>query len=140
MFGEVLKKIRQKNGDSLRSLGEKIDNNFSYIDRIEKGKVPASKVTLKKLLEVYPFEKEELINAYCDDLLPEEAKRYIENDNNKDDFMNKIITLVKGLEKENKKMVLLGIIEKLEYISLKNGKYDLVKNILNEAKEKTEKL
>lgn len=139
MFGKTLKKIRQKNGDSLRSLGEKIDNNFSYIDRIEKGKVPASKVTLRKLLEVYPFEKEELINAYCDDLLPDEAKRYIEN-NNKDDFMNKIITLVKGLEKENKKMVLLGIIEKLEYISLKNGKYDLVKNILNEAKEKTEKL
>lgn len=140
MFGEVLKEIRQKNGDSLRSLGEKIDNNFSYIDRIEKGKVPASKVTLKKLLEVYPLEKEELINAYCDDLLPDEAKKYIAKNNDKNDFMEKIIMLVKGLEKENKKMVLLGIIEKLEYISLKNGKYELVKNILNEAKEKTENL
>ena len=140
MFGEVLKEIRQKNGDSLRSLGEKIDNNFSYIDRIEKGKVPASKVTLKKILEVYPFEKEELIKAYCDDLLPDEAKKYILKTNDKNDFMEKIIMLIKDLEKENKKMVLLGIIEKLEYISLKNGKYELVKNILNEAKEKTENL
>lgn len=140
MFGEVLKEIRQKNGDSLRSLGEKIDNNFSYIDRIEKGKVPASKVTLKKILEVYPFEKEELIKAYCDDLLPDEAKKYILKTNDKNDFMEKLIMLVKDLEKENKKMVLLGIIEKLEYISLKNGKYELVKNILDEVKEKTENL
>lgn len=138
MFGEILKEIRKNNGDSLRKLAEKLNTSFSYIDRIEREEVPASKNILEKLLEVYPLQKEKLIKSYCDDLLPNEAKKYTEQ--KEQGFVDDIVSLIENLDKNNKKIILNGIIEKLEYISLKNGKYEDVKDMLENAKTKTEKL
>ena len=56
-FGEVLKEIRLYNGDTLRSLGEKINLSFTYIDKIEKNGTPINKGFLEKLLIVYPLQK-----------------------------------------------------------------------------------
>ena len=138
-FGEILKKIRLKNGDSLRGLGDKIDSNFSYIDKVEKGTAPISKNLFEKILKAYPLDKNKLIEAYCKEVLPDEVKETL-NLKIKDDFLSDMITLVKNVDKENQKIIIYSIIDRLEHISLKNGKYKLVEKILNEAKEKTEKL
>ena len=78
-FGEVLKKIRKENDDSLRGLGEKIDVAFSYIDKIERGLSPINKTILEKLIKQYPLRKTELIKAYLNEVIPENEIEHIKN-------------------------------------------------------------
>lgn len=139
-FGEILKEIRIKHGDSLRGLGEKIDNNFSYIDKVEKGVTPISRNLFEKLLKTYPLDKKRLIKAYCDELLPDDVKDYIMPKEQKENFLGDLFELVKLMDKEQQKIIIFNIIERLEYLSLKDGKFELIKDILEQAKEKTEKL
>lgn len=139
-FGEILKEIRIKHGDSLRGLGEKIDNNFSYIDKVEKGVTPISRNLFEKLLKTYPLDKKRLMKAYCDELLPDDVKEYIMPKEQKENFLGDLFELVKLMDKEQQKIIILNIIERLEYLSLKDGKFELIKDILEQAKEKTEKL
>lgn len=141
MFGKVLKEIRIKNGDSLPKLGEKIPVAFSYIDRVEKGKTSISKKIFEKILEIYKFDNEKLIEAYCEEMLPEVVKKkMIKTNENKRDILLEMFLLISKMDKKIKKNIILSIIERLEYISLKEGKYDKIKNILDQAKEKTENL
>lgn len=141
MFGKVLKEIRIKNGDSLPKLGEKIPVAFSYIDRVEKGKTSISKKIFEKILEIYKFDNEKLIEAYCEEMLPEVVKKkMIKTNENKCDILLEMFLLISKMDKKIKKNIILSIIERLEYISLKEGKYDKIKNILDQAKEKTENL
>lgn len=141
MFGKVLKEIRIKNGDSLPKLGEKIPVAFSYIDRVEKGKTSISKKIFEKILEIYKFDSEKLIEAYCEEMLPEVVKKkMIKTNENKRDILLEMFLLISKMDKKIKKNIILSIIERLEYISLKEGKYDKIKNILDQAKEKTENL
>lgn len=141
-FGEVLKEIRNKNGDSLPKLGEKVSVSFSYIDRIEKGKNSISKKIFERILEVYPFDNEKLIEAYCDETLPETIKNKLisSGKENEPDALYEIFLLISKLDKNTKKNIILSLIEKIEYMSFKQGKYEKVKRILEEAKEKTERL
>lgn len=69
-FSKLLRKIRTHNKDSYRKLGEKTGIIFSYFDKIERGVSPASQKVLEALIKVYPENKEELIDSYCETLLP----------------------------------------------------------------------
>lgn len=69
-FGDLLKKIRNEKGDSLRVLGEKMDIAFTYIDKIEKGISPVSKNFFEKIVTVYPDYQEEFTEAYLSEVLP----------------------------------------------------------------------
>ena len=73
-FGETLKEIRIKNGDSLRKLSEKTDIVFTYIDRLEKGTVPINKNLLEKFIKAYPLYKKQFEKAYLDEIMPETLK------------------------------------------------------------------
>lgn len=73
-FGQALKEIRIKNGDSLRKLSEKTDIVFTYIDRLEKGTVPINKNLLEKIIKAYPLYKKQLEKAYLDEIMPESLK------------------------------------------------------------------
>ena len=73
-FGQTLKEIRIKNGDSLRKLSEKTDIVFTYIDRLEKGTVPLNKNLLEKTIKAYPLYKKQLEKAYLDEIMPESLK------------------------------------------------------------------
>ena len=73
-FGQTLKEIRIKNGDSLRKLSEKTDIVFTYIDRLEKGTVPINKNLLEKIIKAYPLYKKQLEKAYLDEIMPESLK------------------------------------------------------------------
>lgn len=140
MFGKVLKEIRLKNGDSLKALGEKSEVSFSYIDRIERGEKSVSDKIFEKLLEIYPLDRNKLIKAYIESQLPQTIKQLLEQPKGKDDLIESLVPLLENLDKENRKIIFNTLIEKLEYISLKSGKYEEVKEELAEAKEKIDKL
>lgn len=74
-FGEILKKVRLENGDSLRKLEEKIKVSFSYIDQVEKGIKPISKNAFDEIIKAYPLYKKQLEKAYLDEMLPESLKK-----------------------------------------------------------------
>ena len=73
-FGQTLKEIRIKNGDSLRKLSEKTDIVFTYIDRLEKGTVPINKNLLEKFIKAYPLYKKQFEKAYLDEIMPDSLK------------------------------------------------------------------
>lgn len=85
-FGKTLKEIRLKNKDSLRSLAEKMELHFTFIDKIEKETSPVSKTFIEKIVTIYPEEKSILKKAYLKETLPqmfqnEEPIKIVENEN-----------------------------------------------------------
>ena len=85
-FGKLLKEIRLKKKDSLRSLAEKMDLHFTFIDKIEKETAPISKTFIEKIITVYPEEKEKLTKEYLKEILPqalqtEEPIKVVNNEN-----------------------------------------------------------
>lgn len=85
-FGKLLKEIRLANKDSLRSLAEKMDIHFTFIDKIEKETSPVSKTFIEKIVLVYPNEKTRLSKEYLKEILPqalqnEEPIKVINNEN-----------------------------------------------------------
>lgn len=69
-FGEILKKIRKENNDSLYTLAKKLDVSHSYVDKIEKGLSPVSENMYNKLIEVYISNSDKLTLAYLKEKLP----------------------------------------------------------------------
>lgn len=85
-FGKLLKEIRLKNKDSLRSLAEKMELHFTFIDKIEKETAPISKTFIEKIIMVYPEEKAKLTREYLKEILPqtlqnEEPIKIVNNEN-----------------------------------------------------------
>lgn len=85
-FGKLLKEIRLANKDSLRSLAEKMEIHFTFIDKIEKETSPVSKTFIEKVVLVYPNEKTRLTKAYLKEILPqalqnEEPIKMVSHDN-----------------------------------------------------------
>lgn len=50
--GRKLKKLREQHGYTMRDVGERTGINYSYVGKIEKGKIP-SLSTLKRLCSLY---------------------------------------------------------------------------------------
>lgn len=69
-FGELLKKIRKKNQDSLYTLGEKLEVSHTFVDKIEKGLSPISEKVFNKLIDIYFDDVDELTLAYLEEKLP----------------------------------------------------------------------
>lgn len=135
-FGEVLKKIRKENGDSLRTLGEKLDIVFTYVDKIEKGISPINKNILDKLMKTYPLRKSELMEAYLKEVVPEDEATYIREIFEKKEKADEIYeVLLSKLTKEEKKDFLNNLVEKIELKSLKNGNYESDKSQIELVKK-----
>ncbi|GAB5517607.1 helix-turn-helix domain-containing protein [Rhodopirellula baltica] len=64
-FGKRIRELRAANGFSLRELGEKTGINFTYISRIETGKLALSEfpgeATIHKLADALDADEEELL-------------------------------------------------------------------------------
>lgn len=135
-FGEILKKIRKENGDSLRTLGEKLDIVFTYVDKIEKGISPINKNILEKLMKTYPLRKSELMEAYLKEVVPEDEATYIKEIFEKKEKADEIYeVLLSKLTKEEKKDFLNNLVEKIELKSLKNGNYESDKSQIELVKK-----
>ena len=127
-FGQTLKEIRLKNGDSLRSLGNKTDVFFTYIDKIEKGVNVINKKLLEKLIATYPLDEKILIDSYIKEMLPVNINL---SDNNNENIYFKFL---KSLDLEERKTIYSIILDKVELISLKNGSYEDKKEEIEKAK------
>ena len=141
-FGEVLKKIRTQQRDSLRALSGKTGIYFTYIDKIEKSEKPINIEILEKLVKEYPLQKKELIKAYVNETIPdfviEEIKSpYINNENIMIELYN---IFLEKLDIKEQKDILRMIIERLEILSFRKGTLEEDKNILDEIKEKIDKI
>lgn len=139
-FGEILKEIRIKNNDSFRSLAEKIDISFSYIDKVEKGLRPINKEMFSKLLKVYQFDKKKLIDAYTIEVFPENAIKELKLLKDTNDYEYIYEFLFNNLTDIEKKNLLKNMFERLEVELFKKGTYENNKEKLNIIKSKIENL
>ena len=139
-FGEILKEVRIKNGDSFRSLADKIDIIFSYIDKVEKGVRPINKEMFSRLLKVYPLDKKKLMVAYTFEVFPENAIKDLDllKDTNDYEFIYKF--LFENLTDEEKKSLLKNMFDMLEVDCYKKGTYEKNKEKLELIKSKIDKL
>lgn len=139
-FGEILKEVRIKNGDSFRSLADKIDIIFSYIDKVEKGVRPINKEMFSRLLKVYPLDKKKLMVAYTFEVFPENAIKDLDllKDTNDYEFIYKF--LFENLTDEEKKSLLKNMFDRLEVDCYKKGTYEKNKEKLELIKSKIDKL
>ena len=141
-FGEVLKKIRTQQRDSLRALSGKTGIYFTYIDKIEKSEKPINIEILEKLVKEYPLQKKELIKAYVNETIPdfvieEITSPYINNENIMIELYN---IFLEKLDIKEQKDILRMVIERLEILSFRKGTLEEDKNILDEIKEKIDKI
>lgn len=139
-FGEILKEIRKENKDSLRKLSEKSNIGHSYIDRIEKGQLEPSENVLKGLFKAYPTYKRKLSKAFIKEKIPAFVFNEIEEDEITEDSLDRILILLELLEKDEKKLILNNIVEKVELKAYQNGTLETIKSLLDEIKEKIEEL
>ena len=139
-FGEILKEVRIKNGDSFRSLADKIDIIFSYIDKVEKGVRPINKEMFSRLLKVYPLDKKKLMVAYTFEVFPENAIKDLDllKDTNDYEFIYKF--LFENLTDEEKKSLLKNMFDRLEVDCYNKGTYEKNKEKLELIKSKIDKL
>ena len=139
-FGEILKEIRIKNGDTFRSLAEKIDISFSYIDEVEKGLRPINKEMFSNLLRVYPFDKKRLIDAYTLEVFPENAIKELKLLKDTNDYEYIYEFLFNNLTDIEKKNLLKNMFDRLEVELFKKGTYENNKEKLNIIKSKIDNL
>ncbi len=143
-FSEVFKEIRNKSGETFRSLSEKIDMAHTYINRIEKGETPPSKNFIDKILKVYPEYEKELVQAYLEELLPENIAERVIKDNTlllKDGTDKALLNyLIENATKEERKAVLELMVLQRELAARKTGTYESRKDELEEIKKEIEKL
>ena len=139
-FGEILKEIRIKNGDSLRRLSEKIGTPFTYIDRVEKGVNPPSETMIEGLLKTYPLQKKILSKAYSEEKLPINVLKELNISDINEEFLDDVLHLIKMLDIEEQKSILYNILEKIDYLSLKSGNYNKVENLIEDVKNKINEL
>lgn len=147
-FGEILRKIRTHHNDSLRGLAEKTGIYFTYIAKIETGEKAITKEILEKLIEEYPLQKNELIDAYAEELLPDFVLEKIKTPAKADAGLMAIKNieekelysiLFEGLGVSEQKEILNAILDKVEILHFKKGtleknkkKLDAVKKAVNE--------
>ena len=139
-FGEILKEVRIKNGDTFRSLAEKIDISFSYIDKVEKGLRPINKEMFSNLLRVYPFDKKRLIDAYTLEVFPENAIKDLKILKDTNDYEYIYEFLFNNLTDIEKKNLLKNMFDRLEVELFKKGTYENNKEKLNIIKSKIDNL
>ena len=139
-FGEILKEIRIKNGDTFRSLADKIDISFSYIDKVEKGLRPINKEMFSNLLRVYPFDKKRLIDAYTLEVFPENAIKELKLLKDTNDYEYIYEFLFNNLTDVEKKNLLKNMFDRLEVELFKKGTYENNKEKLNIIKSKIDNL
>lgn len=139
-FGETLKEIRTRHKDTFRGLGEKTGIIFTYIDKIEQGIRPINKDILEKLIRYYPLEKEKLLQAYIKEVFPESVLDNLNFLKKQSDFELIYEILFESLSKEEKKLQLKNMLDRLEIECFKKGTYEKNKAKLELIKNKIEKL
>lgn len=139
-FGDLLKEIRTKHGDSLRKLGDKTGMIFTYIDKIEKGQTEPSENIIRELFRVYPTYRKVLSEAYIKEKVPQFVLEELKKEEITTDYLDRILVLLQLLGVNEQKILLTNIVEKVELSAYQNGTLLEMKDLLEEIKEKIEEL
>jgi len=60
-FGELLKDLRLKKGKSIKTLGQELGLNYTYISKLENSKVNPSPKNVKKISRYFKYNSDELL-------------------------------------------------------------------------------
>jgi len=60
-FGELLKDLRIKKGKSIKTLGQELGLNYTYISKLENSKVSPSIKSIEKFSRYFKYNSEELL-------------------------------------------------------------------------------
>ncbi|MFJ7367556.1 helix-turn-helix domain-containing protein [Peribacillus frigoritolerans] len=108
-----IKELRTKHGDTLKDLAQKINYDYSYLSKIERGMNTPSLPLLKKIADVYGVDLAYLIkieNKYT----PAEQRFMQDMDANLEDLARKYNLILDGQEITPEEMeFMLGVIRKL---------------------------
>lgn len=135
-LGNYLKKIRESKDLSYGQVATYTNLNKKEIFMLENAqKKKPNPFYLKALSNFYRIDLSNLykIIGYMD------TQNYIDEIENYkiDDEMFEILNMI---DKDTQKIVLNEMIEKIEYLKLKNGEYEEVKDLIKIVKEKIEEL
>ncbi len=87
-FGTILKKIRKSKGIGIKKLSSHLNISHSYISKLENNKSLPSEEFIRKISEIFEYDKEELMiraGRLPEDILnilrenPKEATQYLRN-------------------------------------------------------------
>ncbi|MFX3625057.1 MAG: helix-turn-helix domain-containing protein [Ectobacillus sp.] len=112
-----IKEIRKKNGDTLKSLAEKINYDYSNLSKIERGIYTPSLNLLKKIADVYGVEITHFLETENDSYTPQE-KCFMQDLNLESEEILKRYNLIldgKKITKEEMEFM-LDIVRKLRNI------------------------
>nr|DAQ86836.1 MAG TPA: helix-turn-helix domain protein [Caudoviricetes sp.] len=137
-LGITLKKLRESRNLTIAELATKAGLGRGTIGDIETGKNKSTIATVDTLSKALGLNKKEREQIFASMLPRDIGKRLLGDDS--DEFLDGLFELLKLVEVEEQKNILNLITEKVEYLSLKNGNYKQVEGLINEVKEKIEKL
>lgn len=133
-FIEVLKNVRKKHGDSMKSLAEKVGMSANYINLVENEKRPPSKDLIEKLIEVYKEEKDVLLDSYYIENVPKFIIEQIRNNKIKDmilervakkqDFSQIYSEFFEKLSVEDQKVALKILMDRMKELESTKGNFD----------------
>ncbi|WP_375087969.1 helix-turn-helix domain-containing protein (plasmid) [Peribacillus sp. RS7] len=110
---DKIKELRTKHGDTLKNLAQKINYDYSYLSKIERGMNTPSLSLLKKIADVYEVDITYLIkieNKYT----PAEQRFMHDMDTNLEDLAKKYNLILDGQEITPKEMeFMIDVIRKL---------------------------
>lgn len=86
-IGQVIRKLRKKQGLSLIQAGERVDLSMSYYSRIELGEYPT--LSIRRYLQIA-----ESLNITLTELVAEAEKIYIQKLNEQNEKSNRINTIL----------------------------------------------
>lgn len=86
-IGQVIRKLRKKQGLSLAQAGERVDLSMSYYSRIELGEYPT--LSIRRYLQIA-----ESFNITLTELVAEAEKMYIQKLNEQNEKSNRINTIL----------------------------------------------
>jgi transcriptional regulator with XRE-family HTH domain len=60
-FGDILKDLRMKKGKSIKTLGQELGLNYTYISKLENSKVNPSPKNVEKISRYFNYNSDELL-------------------------------------------------------------------------------
>ncbi|PFA21876.1 MULTISPECIES: helix-turn-helix domain-containing protein [Bacillus cereus group] len=74
-----IKELRKKNGDTLKSLAEKINYDYSNLSKIERGIYTPSLTLLKKIANIYEVDMWDLLNDEDEEKHKKNEKEFLQD-------------------------------------------------------------
>jgi transcriptional regulator, araC family len=137
-LGITLKKLRESRKLTIAELAAKAGLGKGTVGDIETGKNKSTISTVDTLSKALGLNKKERECLFASMLPRDIGKKLL--DDNSDEFLDGLFELLRLVEVKEQKSILNFITEKVEYLSLKNGNYKQVEELIKEVKEKIEKL